>query len=184
VKCVAPDSKLKVDDENELKDLTLDLSIVPGEIPPEFRERARLPEEAIGGIWWETTRKRVSGQLYLLDVEYKALWDQIRQGDRITYTIELRISPLAYSGGDTEWAQNPVFIESAVFKFELKAQSTDPDEDQIKPKLLWQTERDWARNLFVVAAVAVFVDSLKINVAAAAVLVVGGLLLWFGSWGR
>lgn len=169
------DSDLLLSGGRKLSDLTLHLTIFPGKMPTQDRDRVKLPEKALGGIWWDGERVFVHGWFYLRTTEYQALWDQLKSGNYLEPIIELTISPV--SDGST-WVTNPISIEDAVFQF---WRNTPKKQEPSNNKSARYSEGQWAAIvLFIMAAItAFFRDSVQANDVAAAILVVGGLLLWF-----
>lgn len=169
------DSDLLLTDGRKLSDLILHLTIFPGDMPRADRDRVKLPEKALGGIWWDNERVFVHGWFYLRTTEYQALWGQLMSGNYLEPTIELTVSPVSE---DSAWTTNPLSIESAVFQFG----GNPPKQELSTNKTARYTERQWAAIfLFIVVAATIFAprDSIQANDVAAAILVVGGLLLWF-----
>jgi hypothetical protein len=167
-----PNSDLLLSDGYKLSDLKIELGILQRELRPE--DRADLPEKAIGGIWW------------LSD-----FWDQVRDGGYVTCGIDLGIRPVRHTeSSGVAWSGNPVSIESADIHFHrapISLSARDPSQEKA-----FNWARLWAVMLFINAAFiwsfpkwnGVFSESLKDVTTGegrivAAVLLVGGLLLWF-----
>jgi hypothetical protein len=93
-------------------------------------------------------------------------------------TIELTISPVSDNGA---WVSNPVSIENAVFLSQRRVTQINVKRDSQSNKSATHSERKWAAVALFIAGAAVMLirDSAHANDVAAAILVVGGLLLWF-----
>jgi hypothetical protein len=75
------DSDFILSDKLKLNDLEISLSFLRGAVPEKRKEKAKLAEGAIGGIWWVSEHNLVHNSIYLSGVDYAALWGQIKSGD-------------------------------------------------------------------------------------------------------
>lgn len=180
-------SDLLLSDGYKLSDLKIELAIFQGELSAKDRER--LSEQAIGGIWWIAEQTFVHGWFYLKADDYTAIWDQVRNGGYVACGISLGIRPVRYTESDElAWSGNPVSIETADVFFKRETIPKKPAKDATK--FTWS--KRWAVILFVIAAIgwffpqwngAFFEPSKGVTTGegriVAAILFVGGLLLWF-----
>jgi hypothetical protein len=83
------DSDLILSDKLKLRDLEINLSFLRGALPDKDREKGKLSEGAIGGIWWVSEDNFVHGWFYLPAEDYDAIWEQIKRGDYIACDISL-----------------------------------------------------------------------------------------------
>jgi hypothetical protein len=72
---VSPQSDLILDADRKLSDVTVEVSVIPGDVPPADREKTGLPEDSIGGLWWIADSSLVHGWFYLQGDQFKELWD-------------------------------------------------------------------------------------------------------------
>lgn len=183
------DSDLLLSEGHKLSNFQLELSIFPGELSAE--DRKGLPEEAIGGIWWLAEERFVHGWFCLKADEYAAVWDQVRDGGYVACAIDLGVRPVDHTKGEFAWSANPLCIETAAVDFHREAVPKKQAKDATKEKRL-TLPKQWAVVLFVMAATgwffpqwngAFFEPSKDMTTGegriVAAVLFVGGLLLWF-----
>ncbi len=178
-------------DNRKLSDLRIDLGVMPGDVSPTHRTHARLSEQAIGGVWWTAKDGLVHGWFYLQGDDFKAVWDQIHDGGYVNCTISLELSPVNYGDKEhCEWVENPMSILSASINFERNIDRPVEVYDKHSKILSPYSGRGWAGTLFALAAVTLFSHWIGLQLyrpmtaddIVAAVLFVGGLLLWFGSY--
>jgi hypothetical protein len=183
-----PDSDLVLSDGYKLSDLEIALAIFQGE--PDAKEREQLSARAIGGIWWLREQAFIHGQFYLRADDYAAIWDQVRDGGYAACRITLGVSPVQDTDQDEyAWNSNPLSIESAAVDFTRETIPKKPANIE-KDSFAWS--KGWAVLLFIIASIAwffpqwnglFFEPSKDVTTGegriVAAVLFVGGLLLWF-----
>jgi len=178
---------LLLSDGYKLRDLEIALGILQGELDPKRRER--LSEQAIGGIWWVREQVFVHGWFYLKADDYAAVWDQVRDGGYVACGITLGLSPVQLTDkSEFAWSGNPLSIESADIYFTRKP----ANHETVEKRSSFAASKRWAVTLFIMASVAwffpqwngLFFEASKDITTGegrivAAVLFVGGLLLWF-----
>jgi hypothetical protein len=183
-------SDLLLSDGYKLSDLQIELAVFQGELRAKYR--GSLPDQAIGGIWWIPEQAFVHGWFYLNADDFAAVWDQVRDGGYVACGIVVGVGRVQYTkNSEFAWSGNPVSIETAEVYFKRETIPKDPANDATKEKGLTWTKR-WALALFVMAATgwlfpqwngAFFEPSKDVTTGegriVAAVLFVGGLLLWF-----
>jgi hypothetical protein len=153
-----------------------------------------LSERAIGVIAWLPEQAFIHGHFYLKADDYAAVWDQVRDGGYVACRITLDISPVKYTGtgeGKCAWTGNPLSIESADVNFTREIPKTPANRETIeKDSFTWS--KRWAVILCTTASLTwffqqwnglLFEASKDVTTGeariVAAVLFVGGLLLWF-----
>jgi hypothetical protein len=180
-------SDLILSDGFKLSDFEVHIGVLKGELPAKQRELVKLSEEAIGGVWWLADTKFVHGWFYLQTEEYAALWEQINNSQYVDCGIKL-IFLVEYTGGKFAWSGNPLCIDSAeVYIERKKIKQHEVNNKSTESGLLAYTNRWWAVVLFFGAAAAeferFFEPSKDVTTGegriVAAVMFVGGLLLWF-----
>jgi hypothetical protein len=100
----------------KLRDFEISLSIVEGDLPADEHEKARFENDAIGGLWFLEEEKLVKGWFYFKPGNYKAVWDQVREGRYDECTINLGLKPVQHD----IWRSNPVSIVTVAFTFNRK----------------------------------------------------------------
>jgi hypothetical protein len=182
-------SSLLLNDRRSISDLEFHLSIFPGDTPD---NHSQLSEKAIGGLWSHEDEDDffIHGSFYLKASDYQAVWEQVIGSNYVECRINLEVFPVQYDNGDI-WRDNPLSIESASISFKRKVISESPvkiEYTRKKPQIF--TNQSWSIVLFLMASVAygsIFEYSKGITTGEsriiAAILFVGGLLLWFSSKG-
>jgi hypothetical protein len=135
------------------------------------------------------TRPNICARIFFLKAnDYAALWDQVRDGQYETCTITLGLTPVDYTGPEPTWIKNPLSIDSAAVDF---TREMAPKKVAASEKVHYTPSKPWAAGLFVAAALTWFFphwNGLLFGSSdattgesriVAAVLFVGGLLLWF-----
>jgi hypothetical protein len=175
----------------KLSDLEIQLAILPGVVRE--REKQRLSERAIGGIWWLPKERFVHGSIYIDADDYATIWGQVLDGEYVDCGIDLAVDPVKYIEGEPAWIDNPLCIESANVYFQRKTlHQTQANNKPIEKGVFAYSRRWWAVLLFFMAVAAwyypqwngrFFEPSKDVTTGegriAAAVMFVGGLLLWF-----
>jgi len=180
-----------------LSDLEISLSFLRGALPEKDREKTKLLDGAIGGVWWNSDDNFVHGWLYLPDEDYVALWEQIKRGDYIDCDVSLGTASdsVNFIGNEFAWNGNPISVDSVEIKFKRKAITQGEKENSktksIKAAPLASSNRCWAVILILTDAAMWYspengflFEPLKDFTAGDArisstILLVGGLLLWF-----
>jgi hypothetical protein len=170
----------------KLSDFKIVLSIFRGEL--DVKEREQLSERAIGGIW-SSESSLVHGCFYLKTEDYAAVWDQVCDGMYAACQITLGLSPVRPSDKLLKfvWSDDkPLSIETAAIVFARESPKKPAKRET------FTRNKQWAVVLFVMALIAwlfpqwngTFFQASKDITAGegtivAAILFVGGLLLWF-----
>jgi hypothetical protein len=182
------DADLLLSDGYKLSDLKISLSIFRGE--PDAKDREQLSEKAIGGIWWVPEQAFIHGYFYLKADDYSAVWDQVRDGGYVACGIHLGgVGPVQYDKGEFAWSGNPLSIHSAEVSFTRETMPKKPANHE-KGSFAWS--KRWAVLLFIMSSMTwffpqwngLFFEASKDVTTGearivAAVLFIGGLLLWF-----
>jgi hypothetical protein len=180
---------LLLSEGHRLRDLEISLTILPGELDAKNREK--LPEPAIGGIWWLPDQVFIHGWFYLKASDYAAVWNQVTNGGYETSGITLGLTPVEFTNSSQfAWTGNPVSIDSADVYFTRETKTMA--KNTVKKEVRSTASKQWAVILFVMAALAwffpqwngIFFEPSRDMTTGegrivAAVLFVGGLLLWF-----
>jgi hypothetical protein len=176
------DSDLRLSDGSKLRDFKIPLAIFQGEM--DAKKRERLSEQAIGVIAWISEQQFVHGFFYLKADDYAAVWDQVRDGGYAACGITL--------GVDKSELVNNRSIETAEVYFTRETIPKKPADHEVLEMGSLSWSKRWAVGLFIMASIAwffpqwngLFFEASKDITTGegrivAAVLLVGGLLLWF-----
>jgi hypothetical protein len=180
----------------ELSAFGIQLSLMEGELDAEHRTKMNLSADAIGGLWYNTEQQIVHGWFHLTSDSHAGVWEQVRDGGYAKCAITLGIAPVEYKDATWTWRGQGVSIEAADVRFTRKK----PVQQKPAPTVSFDGSKMWSVSLFMLALVTLFFPHLVTlffpqwngiflepsrGVTAgdarivAAVLFVGGLLLWF-----
>ena len=193
VRCrTLPNSDLLLSEGYRLRDFEIPLTIFQGELDAENRQRHQLSQQAIGGIWWIPEEAFVHGWFHLKADDFAAVWDQVRIGGYEACGISLGISPVEYTDESQFALSGNPSIEGVEIYFTRETVFKEAGKDNISEKIFRTPSKCWAVALFVISWMAWFFPwwlepffeaSKGMTTGAgrivAAVLFVGGLLLWF-----
>jgi hypothetical protein len=125
---------LKLRTGEKLTQYEIELTILTGEIQPDDRNKYRLTEDAIGGLWFdddEDTDAMVQGWFFINTSVYGDLWEQVRQGGYTGCMFSLQVWPVEgeeLEEDDGTWSANPLSIIGASIDFNRKLPVDDANQ--------------------------------------------------------
>lgn len=134
----APDAKcdLLLSDGAKIRDHEISITIIPGEIKADERQKTNLLNQAIGGLWFLEEEDFVHGRFYFKSNNFTALWDQVRDGGYVDCVICLGVDPVQ----DNIWKGNPLSIVSVAINFSRKS-FADKTADEQAARKSWFARR-------------------------------------------
>jgi hypothetical protein len=181
-------SSLFLNDGRAIGGWEITLNIVPCKSP--------ASEKIIGDLWSDHEQNFIHGSLYINDSEYLVVWEQVVNGNYVKCLIRIDVINVVDDGKPVWqdhrliWQDNHVSIQNASISFERKLIPEEPKIEHIRKIPPIFTNQSWSIVLFLLASVAygsIFEYSKDITTGEsriiAAILFVGGLLLWFSPKG-
>ena len=108
----------------------ISISMSEGPLEAEQRQRSRLSEQALGGIFaGEVDTDNYLHGWFVLSENFSLIWDQVRDGNYSDCAIDLDVEPVEFDGKDKWiWKNNekPLSIEHVYFRFTRKTHISEP----------------------------------------------------------